>query len=186
MSDHLREESGITLIELLISIILLGIIIVPLTGAMIDGINSTTASQKRLSESRSPMFTNAYFAQDAQSASADANGVTYGGSFACGTGDVNVVSFSWSENGTPYSSSYVLVTTGGKTVLKRNYCVNNNANTIVVAPILGGDAGCGQPACAMTTSTDPRTSRPRTIQLTASTPNGESTFFTLTATRRAT
>ena len=54
MSDHLRDEAGITLIELLISIILLGIIIVPLTNAFIDGINSTTASQKRLSEARSP------------------------------------------------------------------------------------------------------------------------------------
>ena len=70
MSDHLRDEAGITLIELLISIILLGIIIVPLTNAFIDGINSTTASQKRLSEARSPMFTNAYFAEDAQSSDA--------------------------------------------------------------------------------------------------------------------
>src|SRR5262249_7260673 len=139
--------------------------------------------QKRLSESRSPMFTNAYFAEDAQSA--DPNGVTFTSPPACGSG-TNVVSFAWNENGTPFSSSYVLgPDSSGSTVLKRNYCMNGTPHTIIVAPVLGANGSCGQPACASATN-DPGTSRPRTITLTATTPNGENNFFTLQATRRAT
>jgi Tfp pilus assembly protein PilE len=182
MSDQPRDETGVTLIELLISVILLGIIIVPLTGAFIDGINSTTASQKRLSEARSPMFSNAYFAEDAQSAdtitrASDSTTPT------CGSG-TNVISFAWNEAGTPYSVSYVLGTNATNTVLKRNYCKPSGSSTIVVAPVLGGNGACGQPACA-DYALD-ATNHPRTVSLTATTPNGENSFFTLTGTRRAT
>lgn len=191
MSDHLRDEAGITLIELLISIILLGIIIVPLTNAFIDGINSTTASQKRLSEARSPMFTNAYFAEDAQSSDAgEMKTAADTTTPTCGNNGTNVVSFAWSEGIAPgtvvqYGASYVLAPSGAKTVLKRNYCVNGSPSTIVVAPVLGGDAGCGAPACATVGPLD-GTGHKRTVTLTASTPNGENTYFTLQGTRRAT
>jgi len=190
MSGHPRDEAGVTLIELLISVILLGIIIVPLTGAFIDGINSTTASQKRLSQSRSPMFTNAYFAEDAQSAEAGGVKTTADTTTpTCGGGGTNVVSFAWSEGTNPnpvlqYGASYVLAPSGAKTVLKRNYCGPGGTSTIVVAPDLGLDAGCGQPACV--TVANDGTGHQRTVTLTASTPNGENTYFTLTGTRRAT
>src|SRR4051794_23869428 len=114
-----RSEAGITLIELMIAVTLLGIIIVPLTTAMVTGLISTGEAASRLSESRSPLFASAYFADDAQSS--DVNGVTVGGAAACG-GGTNVVTFSWNETnaGTnaQYAASYV--TTNGKLV--RNFC----------------------------------------------------------------
>src|SRR5439155_9050701 len=122
-----RDETGFTLIELLISIVLLGIIIVPLTGAMINGLTTTTEAQNRLSQSRSPLFTSTYFADDAQSA--DPNGITVGGSSpACGSG-TNVVSFTWVETAggtsTQYKSSYAInQSVNSKPTLTRTACKN--------------------------------------------------------------
>src|SRR5947209_18963423 len=122
-----RSEAGFTLIELLISLVLLGIIIVPITGAMIDGLTATTDAQARLNESRSPLFSSAYFADDAQSA--DSTGVDVGGSSPrCGSG-TSVVSFTWTEvpaSGSPtqYSASYVIVAAGSGSALSRNFCQN--------------------------------------------------------------
>jgi prepilin-type N-terminal cleavage/methylation domain-containing protein len=186
MSDP-RDDAGVTLIELMIAIVILGLIMVPLTGAIITGLRTTTESQKRLSESRSPLFTSAYFADDAQSA--DVNGITIGGSPVCEPGSgTNVVSFAWNESGTQYSSSYVISGAGANTVLKRSYCRDGAPETIVAAPVLGDNLTCldgtQQPVCASVAND--ATGHPRIVTLTATTPNNENGFFTLTATRRAT
>ena len=172
-----RGEAGLTLIELMIAVVLLGIIFVPLTEAMTTGLITTTEAQQRLAASRSPMFANAFFADDAQSAAID--GITTGGSPVCGSG-TNVVSFSWTENGTPYSASYILQTSGGLRQLVRNYCSNGGgAQPATLAISLG--------------SPDPfvlclpgrgAASKPRTIVLTARKPNGD--VWQLQGTRRAT
>src|SRR5438876_982008 len=94
-----RSEAGVTLVELMISVVLLGIIIVPLTTAMVTGLITTGEARARLSQSRSPLFSSAYFADDAQSS--DVNGITLGGTAACGGGS-NIVTFSWLENRTQY------------------------------------------------------------------------------------
>jgi len=134
-----RNDAGFTLIELLIAIVLLGIIIVPLTGAMIDGLTTSTEAQSRLSESRSPLFTSAYFADDAQSA--DVNGIQVGGSSpACPSGGGNnVVSFTWVENATQYRSSYIIQTAGAQSRLVRSYCHGGSTDVATVAPVLGAN-----------------------------------------------
>jgi prepilin-type N-terminal cleavage/methylation domain-containing protein len=190
-----RRDDGFTLIELLIAIVLLGIIIVPITGAMIDGLTTTTEAQGRLSESRSPLFSSAYFADDAQSA--DSNGIQVGGSSpACGSGQ-NVVSFTWVEQNagqtaTQYRSSYAIQTSNGKPILTRSYCKSGSTDVSTIAPVLGANGSCGRPACA--TIAFDSIGKPRVVSLNASTcdpsvtarcPNGANSF-TLSATRRAT
>jgi prepilin-type N-terminal cleavage/methylation domain-containing protein len=181
-----RDDAGFTLIELMISIVLLGIIIVPLTNAMISGLRITTEAQQRLSETRSPLFTSAYFADDAQSA--DATGIAIGAAQipSCGSG-TNVVSFDWIEhdqNGNPtiqYHASYAIATVGAQKTLTRSYCRGSGTPDVAtVAPVLGANGSCGRPACAFVDSP----SLPRVLTLTATTPNNGS--FTLKATRRAT
>src|SRR2546425_6392324 len=109
--SDLHREAGLTLMELMIAIVLLGIVIVALTGALTSGLTATTDAQERLAESRAPMFANAFFADDAQSSAID--GVIVGGSPLCGSG-TNVVSFRWAEGGTTYTSSYTLQTAGSR------------------------------------------------------------------------
>lgn len=181
MTMKSRGESGFTLIELLIGVMLLGVIIVPLTGAMFQGLTATTDTQRRFSESRSPLFTGAYFASDAESA--DASGITTGGAPVCGNTGTNVISFSWHTSTTPahdYSVSYVVVGSGTSQRLARAYCIDSNVHdTGTVAPVLGSAAPTAtcSPGCAAA-------SRPRIITLTVSKPNGGT--FVLTGTRRPT
>jgi prepilin-type N-terminal cleavage/methylation domain-containing protein len=54
-----------------------------------------------------------------------------------------------------------------------------------VAPVLGANLGCGQPACVSITPDINNPTKPRVFTLTATTPNNEN-YFTLTGTRRAT
>lgn len=196
MSDR-RSEAGVTLIELMIAIMLLGVIIVPLTGAMITGLISTGEATARLSESRSSLFTSAFFADDVQSAEKGLIAVSGTPSWQCGSG-TNVVTLGWAETTTPqtptptspppqFRASYVLSTANGKPVLRRNYCGPNGTSTAKVAPVLTNtaptvtcsDVGGGTVAC------DLGTSAVRRIQLVAETPNAEN-YFTLIATRRST
>lgn len=185
MNDR-RNEAGVTLIELMLAVMLLGIIIVPLTGGMITGLITTGEARARLSESRSPLFSSAYFADDAQSS--DVNGISVGASPACGSG-TNVVSFTWTEDTTPYSASYVTISKNGTPALQRNFCSGGNVDSTTIAPVLTStaptvscaDAAGTAVACTLGTSTV------RRIELDAKTPNGENDkFFKLIATRRAT
>jgi prepilin-type N-terminal cleavage/methylation domain-containing protein len=177
-----RDDAGFTLIELIIAIVILGIIIVPLTGAIIDGLTTTTNAQSRLSESRSPMFTSVWFADDAQSA--DSYSIPPSGP-SCG-GGTNVVSFTWTENSTLYRASYSIAVAGAKKTLTRTFCSPNSSPQVVtVAPVLGANLGCGQPACASVTPDSSNPVRAAAFTLTATTPNNEN-YFTLSATRRAT
>ena len=173
-----------TLIELMIAVLLLAVIMVPLTGLMIDALKSTAQAQQRLSESRSPLFTSVYFADDAQSA--DMTGITVTATPACG-GGTNLVSFTWSETNdlgtTPYKASYVSPTVNSKPVIQRNFCKGNNAVKVsTLAPVVSGT-----PVVSCNVACNVGTSALRTIELDATTPNGENNgFFKLIATRRAT
>src|SRR5262245_52959102 len=167
-----RDDAGFTLIELIIAVVILGVIIVPLTGAIIDGLNTTTEAQSRLSETRSPMFSSVFFADDAQSV--DPGGIQVGGSSpACTTGSgQNVVSFTWLESGsgapTQYRSSYVIQTAGGKSTLVRNYCHGGSTDTITIAPVLGPALSqCSRQACF--SQQFDGAGKPRILSLTAST-----------------
>jgi prepilin-type N-terminal cleavage/methylation domain-containing protein len=62
-----RDDRGVTLVELLVTVTLLVIIIVPLTNAMITYLRNTKATNDRLAVSHDAQIATAYFAQDVQS-----------------------------------------------------------------------------------------------------------------------
>ncbi|HEY7224360.1 MAG TPA: prepilin-type N-terminal cleavage/methylation domain-containing protein [Micromonosporaceae bacterium] len=62
-----RGDAGVTLIEVLIVVVILGVIIGPLTTAMILYLRNTEATTDRLAESHDAQIAAAYFTQDVQS-----------------------------------------------------------------------------------------------------------------------
>jgi len=62
-----RDERGVTLIEVLVAITILGIIMLPLGNALIAFFVHTDATTARLNESHDVQIAAAYFAQDVQS-----------------------------------------------------------------------------------------------------------------------
>jgi prepilin-type N-terminal cleavage/methylation domain-containing protein len=62
-----RDDRGVTLVELLVALVLLGIIAVPLGGAMISFFKNNNATNDRLAESHDAQISAAYFASDVQS-----------------------------------------------------------------------------------------------------------------------
>jgi Tfp pilus assembly protein PilW len=185
--DRVRDESGVTLVELVIAIMLLGIIIVPLTASFIFGIRATSDSTDRLSEARSPLFTSTFFAGDAESATT----ITTGGTPACGTG-TNVISFSWTEtpvpSGTPttFRASYVVVGSGADQKLVRNWCAGASpVNAATVAPVLADVANPVTVACTDAAGAAVACAgKPARITLTGQLPKAQP--FSVVATRRAT
>ena len=62
-----RDDQGLTLIELLIAIVIMGIIIAPLANGLISFFRDYNDTNRRLSESHDAQITAAYFAQDVSS-----------------------------------------------------------------------------------------------------------------------
>jgi prepilin-type N-terminal cleavage/methylation domain-containing protein len=102
-----RDDRGFTLIEMLIAVTLLGIIIVPLSMAMIVFFKNSSATTDRMAESHDVQIASAYFAQDVQSVGArdwtsptlatmqSIDVTPFTGSFACGTGGTELIRFRW-------------------------------------------------------------------------------------------
>jgi prepilin-type N-terminal cleavage/methylation domain-containing protein len=66
MRRRLDDESGFTLVELLMSIVILGIIAVPLGEVIIGYLKNADATVARMSESHDAQMAAAYFSQDVQ------------------------------------------------------------------------------------------------------------------------
>lgn len=135
------SDDGFTLIELLVAIVILGIILVPLTGAIMAGLFTTRDTGRRLAETVSAVFTSSFWAADVQSATEILPGGT-----ACGTTTgTNVVTFTWANDAvSPQAvrrASYVAenVTVFGEATVRlvRISCPPAGDQTrIVVAPTL--------------------------------------------------
>lgn len=63
---RLRQDAGFTLVELLMSIVILGIIAVPLGEVVIGYLKNADATTTRLSQSHDAQMAASYFAQDVQ------------------------------------------------------------------------------------------------------------------------
>ncbi|WP_344610871.1 prepilin-type N-terminal cleavage/methylation domain-containing protein [Dactylosporangium salmoneum] len=152
-----RDERGLTLVEVLVAIVILGIIIVPLGNALIGFIRNTDDTTRRLSESHDAQIMVAYFAQDVQSVGVrdwTADGfplkqsifpdVAYNGSpYPCGAADTPkaVVRFAWDDLGTAYVNrvSYVVRTVGAERQLHRIMCTKSSTSDTVLAHNVDGD-----------------------------------------------
>jgi prepilin-type N-terminal cleavage/methylation domain-containing protein len=170
-----RDERGVTLVEVLVAIVVIGIIAVPLGNALLTYLQHTDDVGRRLSASHDAQIAAAYFAHDVQSvgtrnwtahpyplAQSIATGAAVSDpTFGCGPvgTPAAVVTFlgdnPTSAAGTPgvMRVAYVVVTSGGERQLRRMTCVGNSTatSTVVVAHNLDRDL-TGNPAVRVTCS----------------------------------
>jgi prepilin-type N-terminal cleavage/methylation domain-containing protein len=77
-----RADGGFTLVELIVSIAVLGVVAAGLTALMLGALTTNRQTATRLTESRDIQFATAYLADDVQGATSVVSGVTA----RCGTG----------------------------------------------------------------------------------------------------
>jgi prepilin-type N-terminal cleavage/methylation domain-containing protein len=147
-----RDDHGVTLVELLVAIAVLGIIIAPLTSALIGFFRNVNATNNRFAESDDAEIATAYFAQDVQSIgvrdwsaapypliqSVETNAPATGGLYPCGSGSTPnaVIRLAWDD---PTSATgrqrvvvaYVVMTAGGEQQLHRLRCVGGSTTPSV-------------------------------------------------------
>lgn len=155
------DDSGFTLVELLLVIVILGVITVPLADVILGALRQTDQSAGRLAESHDAQIAAAYWARDVASlgtrstvdplnptlrTSIETNVAYNGGSYPCGTaGTPNaVVRFAWDDAvaGTPPTTTLVVVSylvkpAGVRSTLHRLRC--NGTTTPVSDTVLAHD-----------------------------------------------
>jgi prepilin-type N-terminal cleavage/methylation domain-containing protein len=147
-------ESGVTLIELLVAIVILTVIIAPLAAALIAYLRNTKATTDRMAESHDAQIAAAYFSHDVQSvgmrdwstppfpaiASIELGVAMNATPYGCGSDATAVlVRFVWDDPavGSPTlrSASYVVKDVGSERQLRRITCspVGTVAADVVLA-----------------------------------------------------
>lgn len=111
-----RAEHGVTLIELLVAITILGILMAAITSSIIVGLRTTDETGQRLAESHDAQLVQVYFPNDV--ASATDISLTDN---ACASAPP-VVRFRWVDAGVTKIASYVLAISGTERRLTRVYC----------------------------------------------------------------
>jgi prepilin-type N-terminal cleavage/methylation domain-containing protein len=197
--DSVRD-GGFTLVELVISIAILGVVMVAITGALIVALKANKETDTRLDESRDVQFSSTWFGDDVQSA----NRISTSGSPNCGTDPDTalVVKFANTDIAVVPASppvvttdaltvSYVLrpAATGGGKELHRLACspaAGVPMDTVVARLLSGVAADAPSVACPPVACSDPG-ARKVTLTLTAQrpTPTGAGFTYTLQGTRRS-
>lgn len=153
-----RTDDGFTLVELLITIVIIGIIAVPLANVVTSMFINNSTTTARLGESHDEQIAAAYFAQDVASLGVRDGGPdlmpsVWTGAFpagACGAGSGRPVvllawdDVSWDLTRTPpaqslevRSAAYVVETAGAQTQLHRIVCTGSGVtNTTQQADIV--------------------------------------------------
>ncbi|MGI5246194.1 PulJ/GspJ family protein [Dactylosporangium sp. CA-139066] len=146
-----RDERGLTLIEVLVAIAILGIIAVPLANAVIGFIRNTDDTTRRLNESHDAQIMVAYFAQDVQSVGVrdwakdgfPLKQSVFPNVDQCGAAGVSkaVVTFAWDDlaRSDVVRVSYVVMTRGAERQLHRIRCTASSTSDTVLAHNVDGD-----------------------------------------------
>ena len=128
-SERPEDRDGFTLIEVITAIVLLGIIMVPLTAAFIQGIRRSTDVEQRLTRSANQERITSWWTKDVNNV--DPQGVndpdaTCPDPTSIPGTETALVSFSWDTqtgpNVAPKSASWVLEDAGPSAKLVRRYC----------------------------------------------------------------
>lgn len=130
---RLRDDEGFTLIEMLVTIVILGIISAAIVTAIIVGLRTTDDTGRRLSESHDAQLVQVYVPNDVQSATFVSSSDT-----AC-TGTDPVVMLRWTDGAVTKVASYVVESAAIDRKLVRTYCENGTqVRSFPVAHHLGG------------------------------------------------
>ncbi|MGQ0843284.1 MAG: PulJ/GspJ family protein [Sporichthyaceae bacterium] len=84
-----KRDAGFTLVELVVSMALLGVVMAAICGAMVTSLRTTAESEDRLGDSGDVQFASTWFGDDV----AGANDVIAGGTARCGSDSAVVVQF---------------------------------------------------------------------------------------------
>lgn len=205
-----RDDRGVTLIELLVAVAILGIISVPLGNALISFFQHTDETTNRLSESHDAQIASAYFAQDVASIgrrdwtaapfplaqSVEVNAPTAGGLFPCGTvGTPNAaVRLLWDDPSAAQTPpvvrvAYVVETVSGEQQLHRIKCVGNStpvSDLLLVHNLSSLDAVQCSTSCTGTSGTPVPAAVTLTVHIQVSGTADPVLTVTLTGQRRQT
>ena len=209
-----RDQRGVTLVEVMVAIVVIGIIVVPLGNALLTYLRHTDHVNQRLSASHDAQIAAAYFAQDVQSVgtrdwsahpfplvqSVEQDAPATGGLFPCGpAGTPNaVVRFAWDDptNATGAPSvvrvAYVVSSSGDERQLRRLTCRGSTTptSTLVLAHNLDQDLpgnAAVSVSCSSACTAAPAVPQYVTMTVRIQDPaNGGSFTVTLTGARRQT
>jgi prepilin-type N-terminal cleavage/methylation domain-containing protein len=163
-----EREGGFTLIELVVSIAILGLIVGPLTGAVVLFFSQSQQTASAFTGNTSVRTIVSAFTTDAASAET----VTAPDTAPCGTTDA-LVTMAWTENGTAYRVSWSAKEEGATTELVRSRCTGTSGiSNVAVADITGTPVVTCTPDCA----------NAATIAMTGTTASGDE--FAVSAKRR--
>lgn len=162
MRTPVRDDAGVTLIELLVAMTISGLIAAVIAGAFAVGVKTTDDSNKRLAGSQGAQLASAVFAGDVQSSS----GVIALGATPCSGGTPTVADLRWTDvDATPTTiakrAEYSCQTVGTQRQLVRRYYENSATplSTVVLvydvtAAALSCTPDCTTPASATLTATE--------------------------------
>jgi prepilin-type N-terminal cleavage/methylation domain-containing protein len=141
-----RACAGFTLVELVFSISILGIVVAAIGAALFVGLKNTDESNARLIESHDAQILTVYFPQDAASATGVRRDVT---TCAEGTtaGETAIVFFKWTESGVSKAAGYFTKTVSGERQLIRRKC---SAGAMVTEPVMSHNIGAADPTISCT------------------------------------
>jgi prepilin-type N-terminal cleavage/methylation domain-containing protein len=128
------DESGFTLVELMIGMVIITLLIGAIGSALIVSLNTTNATNQRMSENHDVQITSSYLANDVQSAAS----VTVGSGADCSGAFTTLVTFTYWAPGNPPTPNgppavYKCGTAAGETQVTRTF----NGATVVVAHFAG-------------------------------------------------
>jgi prepilin-type N-terminal cleavage/methylation domain-containing protein len=183
------DDAGFTLVELLVTMVILGIIVGPLTAVVLGYLKNADATTARMTESHSAQIASSYLGQDVQAMGVRDFGSAVtdpanpyplkqsvalgsgGGVPACGSASTPVVRMAWTDQpggpGTPATTTvaaYGTVTDSGSTTLRRYLCVGSTLTSDI--RIAGNVVVGSLVASCDTTCTNSGSTTPRTVSLT--------------------
>src|SRR5258706_9554580 len=106
-----RDDAGFTLIELVVTLSILGIVITALATAVFVGLKTAGLAESRYLESHDGQIMSIYFSVDAASATGVRKDVTTCAEAAT-AGETSVVFLKWTEGGVAKAASYFTKTVG--------------------------------------------------------------------------
>lgn len=198
-----RFDSGYTLVEVIITTVIIGVITVPLANLVVSYFTSSTTTTGRLSESHDEQIAAAYFAQDVASVGTRSTTAPYAptqsiwtsnfpaGSCGLGGGGTSLVLIRWDDRSwnsgtqtqttTVNSAGYYIRTVSGQKQLHRVYCTGVTQKSDVTLAHTVNLAGTNTVTCSSTCTATPVPATV-TLQLAIKDPSGRGQPYALTLT----